>query len=116
MTVAKMFYSIKEVALLLSESEPTLRYWEREFKDVIAPERRNGVRFYTEKDIDNVQLIKYLLRDCGLTLEGARKKLKNNKDVAVRQAKVVRHLKNIRAELKILSESMDEVERMHGAG
>lgn len=111
--VVKMYYSIKEVASLLGEAEHTLRYWEGEFQDVISPRRNNnGVRFYTEKDIEDVQLIKYLIRDCRLTLEGARKKLKNNKEVAVRQAKVINHLKNIRTELKVLSDAMDEVEKM----
>ncbi|MDR2915320.1 MAG: MerR family transcriptional regulator [Tannerella sp.] len=111
--VTKMFYSIKEVASLLGETEPTLRYWEGEFQDVISPQRNErGVRFYKEKDIDDIRLIKYLIRDCGLTLDGVRKKLRNNKESAVRQAKVVQHLENIRAKLKDLGEAMDEVEKM----
>ena len=112
MAVTKMYYSIKEVSSLLNEPEPTLRYWEKEFSDVISPKRNeSGVRFYTEKDIDDVMLIKYLIRDCGLTFEGVRKRLKNNKDIAQRQAKVIYHLKRIRAELKALGEAMDSAER-----
>ena len=106
-----MYYSIKEVSSLLGESESTLRYWESEFNNVISPERKNRVRFYSEKDIEDVKLVKYLIRDCGLTLEGVRKKLKNNKEGAVRQAKVVQHLKNIKAEAKALSEALNEVEK-----
>ena len=109
----KMYYSIKEVSLLLSEEVSTLRYWESEFQHVISPQRNErGVRFYTEKDIEDVQLIKYLIRDCGLTFEGVRKKLKNNKENAAKQAKVVLHLKNIKAELKSLGEAMDEAEKI----
>ena len=108
----KMYFSIKEVASLLSESEPTLRYWEGEFQDVISPNRNErGVRFYSERDIEDIRLVKYLVRDCGLTLEGARKKLKNNKDSAERQAKIVSHLKNIRAEAKALGEALDKIEK-----
>ena len=111
MSVAKMYFSIKEVASLLDENESTLRYWEKEFQDIISPKRNEGgARFYTEKDIDDIRLIKYLIRDCGLTLEGARKRLKNNKDSALRQAKAIQHLKNIRAEIKALGEAMDQAE------
>jgi len=89
-----------------------LRYWEREFKNVISPQRKErGIRFYSEKDIDDVRLIKHLIRDCGLTLDGARKKIKNSKESVVRQAKVVQHLKSIRAEIKSLSEAIDEAEK-----
>ena len=110
--MTKLYYSIKEVSEQLDESEPTLRYWEGEFQDVISPNRNErGVRFYSEKDIENIRLVKYLIRDCGLTLEGARKKLKNNKDSAERQAKIVNHLKNIRAEAKALGEALDKIEK-----
>jgi len=108
-----MFYSIKEVASLLEETEPTLRYWEKEFPDIISPKRNNsGVRFYSEKDIEDIRLVKYLIRDCGLTLEGVRKRMKTGKDDAHRQVKAIRHLKNIRAEIKALGEAMDEAEKI----
>ena len=111
-TVAtKMYYSIKEVSELLDEAGSTLRYWESEFQDVISPRRsERGVRFYSEKDIEDIRLIKYLIRDNGLTFDGARKKLKNNKESAIRQSKVVQHLKNIREELKKLGKALDEIE------
>ena len=110
--VTKIFYSIKEVSASLKESESTLRYWESEFRNIISPMRKErGIRFYSEKDIEDVRLIKYLVRDCGLTFEGVRKKLKNNKEAVERQAKAVQHLKNIRVEVKALEESLNEVEK-----
>lgn len=106
-------YLIREVASILGEAESTLRYWEGEFPDVISPHRnKRGVRFYSKKDIDDVCLIKYFIRDCGLTLEGVRKRLKNNKESAMKLAKVVAHLKNIKTELKSMQKAMDEVEQM----
>ena len=109
----KMFFSIKEVASLFEEAESTLRYWEKEFPDVISPKRNDsGVRFYSEKDIEDVRLVKYLIRDCGLTLDGVRKKIKNSKDGTLRQEKAIHHLKNIRAEIKALGEAMDKAEKM----
>ena len=109
----KMFFSIKEVATLLEEAESTLRYWEKEFPDIISPKRNDsGVRFYSEKDIEDIRLVKYLIRDCGLTLEGVRKRVKTGKDDTLRQVKAIRHLKNIRAEIKALGEAMDEAEKI----
>ena len=108
----KIYYSIKEASASLHESESTLRYWESEFKNIITPTRKNrGVRYYSEKDIEDLQLLKYLIRDCGLTLEGVRKKLKSNIEAVERQAKVVQHLKNIRAEVKALDNALNEVEK-----
>ena len=105
----KIYYTIKEVASLLGEPESTLRYWEDEFSDMIAPTRNErGVRFYKESDIQDVRLIQHFIRDNGLTFDGVRKKLRNNKESAIKQANVVLRLKNIKAELKSLNAAFDE--------
>ena len=109
----KNFFSIREVADMLKENEPTLRYWESEFPEVIAPRRYGrGVRAYQESDIENLRLVKYLVRDCGLTLDGARKKLKNNKEEEEKKAKIMHRLCSIKEELKGLGEAMREAERI----
>ncbi len=107
----RVFYSIREVSALLKEPETTLRYWEDEFPESIKPTRNErGVRFYKEEDVNAIRLIQYFVRDCRLTLDGVRKKLKNNQESAVKQAKVVLRLKNIKSELLALSEALSEVE------
>jgi DNA-binding transcriptional MerR regulator len=109
---SKMFYSIREVATLLDEKESTLRYWQGEFPEVISPRRNErGVRFYSKKDLNDVHLIKYLIRDCGLTFDGVRKRLQSNKESAMKQARVVQHLKQIKVELKALKDALNEVDR-----
>ena len=108
----KKTFSIREVADLLKENEHTLRYWESEFPELIEPRRhKRGVRAYQESDIDDLRLVKYLVRDCGLTLDGARKKLKNNKEEEVKKAKIMHRLRSIREELKGLRDAMREAER-----
>jgi DNA-binding transcriptional MerR regulator len=109
----KMYYSIKETAEIVGESEPTLRYWESEFQDIISPKRNEGnTRFYAEKDIENVQLVQFLLRDRKLTLEGARKMLKDNRESAIKQAKLKRHLQHIHGELKALEKAFSQAEKI----
>jgi len=69
-------YSISQVHALTGVPKPTLRFWEKEFKDFLEPMRTAGnQRRYDEKAIDNVKTINHLVKVEGYTLEGARKKL-----------------------------------------
>ena len=55
----------------------TIRYWEREFKQ-IKPKILNGNRrYYDEKNIDLLKKIKFLLKDQGMTINGVKKILDN---------------------------------------
>jgi len=107
----KLYYSIREVASQVGETESTLRFWQSEFPEEIRPTRRreHGIRYYQEKDIEDIQRIQYFIRDCRLTLDGVRKRLDNNREMAVRQAEIVLRLKNIKTELKALGKAMDEI-------
>ena len=55
----------------------TVRYWEEQFK-ILKPTMLSGRRYYSSKDLKKLELIKYLLKDQGLTIVGA-KKILNNK-------------------------------------
>ena len=54
-----------------------LRYWEKEFKQIKPTILRNR-RYYSKKQIDIIKLIKFLLKDRGLTINGVKKVLKHN--------------------------------------
>ena len=57
----------------------TIRFWEKEFKQV-RPKILNGNRrYYDQKNIDLLKKIHFLLKDQGMTISGA-KKILNNKD------------------------------------
>ena len=79
------FYKISEVSNLLDLTDPKnkkpanhiIRYWEKEFKK-IKPTIINNRRYFTEKQIEIIRLIKYLLKDKGMTIKGVRNILKNN--------------------------------------
>ena len=74
-TTEKLYYSITEVADLLKLKPHVLRYWEKEF-GILRPNRnRAGNRMYSKKDIELLTMIKHLLHEQGLTIEGARKRL-----------------------------------------
>ncbi len=54
-----------------------LRYWEREFKQ-IKPTILKNRRYYSEKQINIIKLIKFLLKDKGMTVNGVKNVLKSN--------------------------------------
>ena len=101
-----MYYSIGEVADIFEVSTSLIRYWENEF-DVLRPKKNSkGNRLFTPEDIDNLHLIYHLVKERGFTLDGAKKKLKENKDDTVNNFKVVKTLKNIRALLVEIKEQL----------
>ncbi|MDR3253026.1 MAG: MerR family transcriptional regulator [Tannerella sp.] len=107
----KFHNSIKDVAKILGENESTLRFWEEQFPDVIAPHRNEtGHRSYTEKDIDDLRALRLLLRDVGMTTEGAQKHLKGNKRSSLmRRAKAIDKLERVKSELKALEKALNSV-------
>ena len=58
-------------------SNYVLRYWEKEFKE-IKPIILNKRRYYSEKQINIIKLIKFLLKDKGMTINGVKNILKSN--------------------------------------
>ena len=54
----------------------TLRYWEKEFKQIKPTLIRNR-RYYSEKQINIIKLIKFLLKDKGMTINGVKNVLKS---------------------------------------
>ena len=55
----------------------TLRYWEKEFKQ-IKPKILNGNRrYYDKKNIDLIKKVHFLLKDQGMTIKGVKKILNN---------------------------------------
>lgn len=95
----RIYYTIGDVAEYFGVNESTLRYWEDEF-DIITPRRSSrGVRFYNQEDIDNVRLVYYLLKEKGLTLAGAKKRLKENRSGVILSNEIISRLKSVREEL-----------------
>ncbi len=71
----KEYYSISEVCEITKLKPHVLRYWETQFPVLKPQKNRAGNRSYRKKEIQLVQLIKYLLYVEKYTIEGARQKL-----------------------------------------
>ena len=103
----KQFYSISEVAEKFGVAESLLRYWEQEFPAVIKPRRAGrGVRQYTLKDIDSVGLVYHLVKEKGLTIDGARSALAHQRGSIDKKREIVEHLKSVRNELQAIGKEL----------
>ena len=95
----------------------TIRYWETQFKQIKPKIKAGKRRYYSKKNIQKIKQIKYLLKDRGLTIKGAKKLLdsdnlnllddndvlkvyKSNKDKKINIKMRIKKILNILKELK----------------
>lgn len=104
--IEKVFYSISEVAEMFSVNTSNIRFWENEF-DILKPNKNNkGNRLFTKEDIENLKIIYHLLKERGMTIKGAQKKLKDNKEDTLQNYQVVSKLQEIRQMLLDIKEEL----------
>ena len=91
-----------------------LRYWEREFKQ-IKPKKINNHRYYSIKQVEIIKFIKFLLRDQGMTISGAKKildlkinKLDENNSIGLKTG----YLKNsLKIKSRIILKKLNNLKR-----
>ena len=94
--IKKLYYSIGEVATMFDVNNSLIRFWEKEF-DIIKPKKnKKGNRMFTKQDVDNFHIIFHLVKERGFTLEGAKQKLKGNKEDTINNVEVIKSLINIK--------------------
>ena len=92
----KLYYSIGEVADLFDVNASLIRYWEKEF-DILKPQKnKKGNRLFTKEDLNTIRIIYHLVKEKGYTLQGARDKMKGNKDDVEKQVEVIDSLQRIK--------------------
>lgn len=102
--IEKLYYTIGEVAEMFNVNTSLIRFWEKEF-DIIKPQRnKKGNRLFTKADVDNFYIIYHLVKERGLTLEGAKKKMHDNREDTINNFDVVKSLESIK---KMLIEVKD---------
>jgi DNA-binding transcriptional MerR regulator len=103
----KLYYTIGEVAAILEENTSLVRFWAQKFPEYIKPARnKKGNRLFTADDLSNFRLIYYLVKERGMTLEGAAKRMKDNKEGVDRRVDVIESLASIRERLTEISNAL----------
>ncbi len=96
---AKRFYKIGEVSKLIGEPPSTIRFWEKEFKELKPLKNSKGQRVFSKKDIEILKSIKEK-RDRGLTIELIKRELKNEKKKVEQKLMIKETLFEIKRELE----------------
>ena len=114
------YKSIGEVAEILelinkkngSLSTHTIRFWEKEFKQIKPKIISGNRRYYDENTINTLKKIKFLLKDKGMTLNGVKKLLNSEKSdidesnyTTIRQKNIIKnkikYIKNLIKNIKV---------------
>ena len=103
---AKLYYSIGEVSKMFDVNTSLIRFWEKEFSILKPKKNAKGNRLFTQKDVDNLHIIYNLLKERGFTIDGAKKKMKENKSDSINEAEMLKSLKKIRSFLLDLKEEL----------
>jgi len=98
----KLYYQIGEVASILGESVSLVRFWTDNFPKWVKPKRTQNKnnRLYRPEDIRTLQLIHYLVKEQRMTLEGAARRIEENREGLDKKMEIVNKLKQIRASLE----------------
>lgn len=106
----KLYYNISEVAEMMGITETALRYWEKEFKNIHPQKTARGVRQYTKEDIEQVRIVYHLVKEKGMTLDGARQTIKNGgKEQITPKTEAIDRLLLIKQELQALRQELGEL-------
>lgn len=104
--VEKLFYSIGEVSDILGVNASLIRFWEKHFPIINPKKNKKGNRLFTVKDIESLKLIYHLVKDQGMTLEGAQKRIKENKDGTEHNFEIIDRLTKVREMLVEVSSKL----------
>lgn len=113
----KIFYSMGEVAEMFDVNQSLIRHWESQF-GVLKPKRnKKGNRLFSPQDVENLKLIYHLVKERGMTLEGAKRALKRphgESDGMKREVELMERLQRIRALLVEVREELKETQEAIG--
>jgi DNA-binding transcriptional MerR regulator len=102
----KRYYRIGEIAKAFNVNPSLLRFWEKEFKEIQPRKKEGGARKYTPDDVNTIQKIYYLLKEKGLTIEGAKKQLKLKNLSEDRNLELIQKLEQLKSDLVQLRENL----------
>lgn len=104
----KLFYSMGEVAEMFDVNTSLIRHWESQFS-ILRPKRnKKGNRLFSPEDVENLKMIYHLVKERGMTLEGAKKALRKGpaESGVDRDTELMERLQHIRALLVEVREDL----------
>lgn len=115
--IEKLYYTIGEVSEILDENASLVRFWAGKFPEFIKPARnKKGNRLFTARDLANFKVIYYLVKERGMTLEGAAKRMKDNLTGEDKRVEVISMLTSIKEKLVKISAALEIDEEQNDEG
>ena len=106
--MAKLLYSMGEVTEMFDVNASLIRYWESKFDCIKPHKNKKGNRMFTPADVENLKLIYHLVKEKGMTLEGANMAMKRRGKSVQRDVSILERLQHIRAMLLEVRESLGD--------
>ena len=106
--MAKLLYSMGEVTEMFDVNASLIRYWESKFDCIKPHKNKKGNRMFTPSDVENLKLIYHLVKEKGMTLEGANNTMKRRGKSVKRDVSILERLQKIRAMLVEVRNSLGE--------
>jgi DNA-binding transcriptional MerR regulator len=106
--MAKLLYSMGEVTEMFDVNASLIRYWESKFNCIKPHKNKKGNRMFTQSDVENLKLIYHLVKEKGMTLEGANKAMSRRGSKVKQEVSVLERLQNIRAMLIEIRETLGD--------
>lgn len=107
----RLYYSIKEVADHFAVNISLVRFWEKEFPNIKPKKTKGGTRQYTKEDVREIGIVYRLVKEKGLTLDGARQALKTNKTDEDNRMETLSGLMEIKKELQLIEKEFDSLHK-----
>ena len=107
--IEKVVFTIGEVADLMHTSTSTIRYWENQFDELKPQKNKKGNRLFSKEDVELVRFIHHLVKERGLTIKGAKQKLKDNREETVHNYEIVKRLKEVKRQLLEIKDQLEEI-------
>ncbi len=105
----RLYYNLKEVADHFAVNVSLLRFWEQEFDNIKPKKTPGGTRQFSREDIRQVELVFNLVKERGMTLDGAKQVLKSKKDNETKRIEAIDRLKAVKKELISLELEFDRL-------
>ena len=106
MSAKKMFYSMGEVSEMFDVNPSLIRHWESKFDCLRPYKNKKGNRLFSPSDVEKLKQIYHLVKERGMTLEGANKAMKSSRGVLSRDTELLERLQRIRAALVEVREEL----------
>ena len=105
----KIYFRIGEVAKKFNVQTSLIRYWEKEFTFIKPKKSTKGTRLFTQKDVDNFEIVYHLIKEKGMTIQGTREYFKKHYDrQSMDKLQVINTLKRTRSLLTEVREVLSD--------